>query len=40
MDHSKTNDLQASYDAVADEVVQRIYDELQHKPYQLVINFS
>ena len=32
MDQQKALDLQASYDAVADEYVRRIYDELQHKP--------
>ncbi len=32
MDQQKAFDLQASYDAVADEYVRRIYDELQHKP--------
>jgi SAM-dependent methyltransferase len=32
MDQRTTLALQASYDAVADEYVRRIYDELQHKP--------
>lgn len=32
MNEHSTNDVQASYDRVADEYVRRIYDELQHKP--------
>jgi len=33
MRQQKTTDVQASYDAVADEYVRRIFDELQHKPF-------
>jgi SAM-dependent methyltransferase len=42
MDHQKTVDLQSSYDAVADEYAQRIYDELRHKPLdrQLLDRFA
>jgi len=32
MDRQKIIDLQTSYDAVAEEYVRRIFDELQHKP--------
>jgi trans-aconitate methyltransferase len=32
MDDHKRADCQASYDAVADEYVRRIFDELRHKP--------
>jgi SAM-dependent methyltransferase len=32
MDDQKRREYQASYDAVADEYVRRIFDELQHKP--------
>src|SRR6267142_2731355 len=32
MDAHKRNDYRTSYDQVADEYVQRIFDELQHKP--------
>jgi len=38
----KTSDVLSSYDLVADEYVQRIYDELQHKPLdrQLLDRFA
>jgi SAM-dependent methyltransferase len=32
MDQQKTVDLQNTYDAVAEEYVRRLFDELQHKP--------
>lgn len=42
MDARKRHDCQASYDAVADEYVQRIYEELRHKPLdrQLLDRFA
>src|SRR5690242_6976849 len=42
MDQQKTIDLQASYDAVAEEYARRIFDELQHKPLdrQLLDRFA
>jgi SAM-dependent methyltransferase len=42
MDASKRKDCQTSYDLVADEYVQRIFDELQHKPLdrQLLDRFA
>jgi SAM-dependent methyltransferase len=42
VDQQKTLELQTSYDAVADEYVRRIYDELQHKPLdrQLLDRFA
>jgi SAM-dependent methyltransferase len=38
----KTNDVQSSYDRLADEYARRIYDELQHKPMdrQLLDRFA
>ena len=42
MGDPKSNDVQSSYDRVADEYVRRIYDELQHKPLdrQLLDRFA
>jgi SAM-dependent methyltransferase len=42
MDAPKRKDCQTSYDLVADEYVQRIFDELQHKPLdrQLLDRFA
>jgi SAM-dependent methyltransferase len=42
MDAHKLNDCRTSYDHVADEYVQRIFDELQHKPLdrQLLDQFA
>lgn len=42
MDQQKTIDLQKTYDAVADEYVRRLFDELQHKPLdcQLLDRFA
>jgi SAM-dependent methyltransferase len=42
MDAHKRKDYQSSYDLVADEYVQRIFDELQHKPLdrQLLDRFA
>jgi len=42
MDARKRNDCQASYDLVADEYVRRIFEELQHKPFdrQLLDRFA
>jgi SAM-dependent methyltransferase len=42
MDRQKTIDLQNTYDAVADEYVRRLFDELQHKPLdcQLLNRFA
>jgi SAM-dependent methyltransferase len=42
MEYQKIADVQHSYDRVADEYVQRIYDELQHKPLdrQLLEQFA
>lgn|GEM_PF-2442812 len=33
MDQDRLDELQVSYDRVADEYVRRIYDELGHKPF-------
>jgi SAM-dependent methyltransferase len=42
MDAHKRNDYRISYDQVADEYVRRIFDELQHKPFdrQLLDRFA
>jgi SAM-dependent methyltransferase len=42
MDAHKLNDCRTSYDQVADEYVRRIFDELQHKPFdrQLLDRFA
>ena len=42
MTQLKTNDVQSSYDQLADEYARRIYDELQHKPMdrQLLDRFA
>lgn len=42
MDAHKRNDYRTSYDQVADEYVRRIFDELQHKPFdqQLLDRFA
>jgi hypothetical protein len=42
MEHQQITDVQHSYDRVADEYVQRIFDELQHKPLdrQLLEQFA
>ena len=42
MDAHKRNDYRISYDEVADEYVRRIFDELQHKPFdrQLLDRFA
>jgi hypothetical protein len=42
MDAHKRNDYRTSYDQVTDEYVQRIFDELQHKPLdrQLLDRFA
>ncbi len=42
MDAQKLNDIQTSYDQVADEYVRRIFDELRHKPLdrQLLDRFA
>lgn len=42
MDNAITKNIQISYDHLADEYVRRIYDELQHKPFdrQLLDRFA
>jgi SAM-dependent methyltransferase len=42
MEHKRISDLQTSYDRIAEEYVQRIFDELKHKPLdrQLLDRFA